>query len=277
MIEEIIELKGENSGPTSIILVGVHGNERCGVEALEQILPSLKIDNGVVFIAYGNPEAIKRNERIFEANLNRMFKPDEALSDKEKKSYEYSRAQFLKKYLNQADALLDVHASFTPESRRFIICEPNSQNITKYLPFDLIVSGFDAIEPGGTDYYMNSIGKMGVCVECGYLGDSVSTQVASESIYSFLKASGNIKSGELKANEQTTIQMTSLYLSKTNNFRLLKQLKDFAELNAGEAIALDGEEEIRAEKDGVILFANDVNEIGAEAYLFGEYKKGPTQ
>ncbi len=38
MFEQIIELNGKEKGPTNMILVGVHGNEKCGVEALEKIL-----------------------------------------------------------------------------------------------------------------------------------------------------------------------------------------------------------------------------------------------
>src|ERR1700674_4153678 len=114
MTDEVIELIGKEKGSTSMILVGVHGDEKCGVEAINKILPNLQIEKGRVLIAYGNPRAIELNIRFTEANLNRMFKSNDHLSESDKKSYEYKRAQFLKKYLDQADALLDVHASFTP-------------------------------------------------------------------------------------------------------------------------------------------------------------------
>src|SRR5438128_1272905 len=111
-MDEIIELKGSESGSTSMILVGIHGDEKCGIDALKKILPTLQVKRGRVLIAYGNPRAIEQNVRFTEANLNRMFKSDDRLSESDKKSYEYQRAQFLKPYLDQADALLDVHASF---------------------------------------------------------------------------------------------------------------------------------------------------------------------
>ncbi|MCX6797965.1 MAG: succinylglutamate desuccinylase/aspartoacylase family protein [Candidatus Falkowbacteria bacterium] len=274
-LNKVIELKGRSAGPSSMIIVGVHGDERCGYEALEKLLPTLKIDNGLVFMAYGNPPAIKNNQRFYEANLNRLFKDNELLNEAEKNSYEYSRAQFLKNYLNQVEALLDVHASFVPASRRFIICEPNAQEITDYLPFDLVVSGFDAIEPGGTDYYMNKINKIGICVECGPLNDPASTEVAAQSIISFLKVRGHISGRDLVIKEQDKIQMTSLYLSKTNSFKLSQPFKDFTELKSGELIGLDGGEEIRTEKDCIILFATSLGKSGEEAFLLGEYKKGP--
>lgn len=178
MSNDIIELTGSQSGPTSLILAGVHGDEVCGVEAFNRLLPGLRIERGRVWCIYANPRAIAASVRFTEANLNRMFKDTAALTAAERASYEYDRAQVLKSYFSQADALLDLHASYTPVSRRFVICEPNAAGIFEYLPADLVVSGFDAIEPGGTDYYMNRIGKTGICLECGYLGDPQSTDIA---------------------------------------------------------------------------------------------------
>lgn len=270
-MKEIIELKGRESGPTSMVLVGIHGNERCGIEALEKLLPNLKIERGCVYVGYGNPRAIERKIRFTEANLNRMFNPDSMLSAKYLNSYEYGRAQYLKKYLSKSGALLDVHASLTPNSKPFIICEANAKEIIKYLPVDLVVSGFDRIEPGGTDYYMNSIGKIGICVECGYFGSSESTQIAEESILAFLKARGHITNG-VSPKKQSYIRMYDLYIAKTDNFILSKQFGDFEEISKGQIVGIDGEKEVRFEKDAVILFARNRKRTGDEAFLLGEKK-----
>jgi predicted deacylase len=269
---ELFEFNGKEDGPTSIILVGVHGNETCGVEALKKILPSLQIERGRVFIGYGNPHAIQQNVRSTEANLNRMFKPDDMLSESEKASYEYGRAQFLKQYLEQADALLDVHSSNIPQSRPFIICEPNASEITGCLPFDLVVFGFDAVEPGGTDYYMNSIGKIGICTECGYTSDPASVLVAEESIMAFLGTQGHVVK-DVKTYEQSFITMNRIYLTKTDNFVLARPFADFEDVPKETVIGTDGGEEVKASEDGVILFAEDGNKIGDEGFLFGPYGK----
>ncbi len=272
MEEEILQLTGKEGGPTSMILAGVHGNEMCGVEAIKRLLPFLQIKKGRVFIGFGNPKAIDRNARFTEVNLNRMFKSDELLSENEKKSYEYKRAQFLKKYLNQSDVLLDVHASFTPKSTAFIICEANAKDIVKYLSFDLMVSGIDEVEPGGTDYYMNSIGKIGICAECGYLGDERSTQAAEETVKAFLVARGHVD-GEVKIQGQSFIKMYCLYSTKTDKFVLSRGFDDFENVSQGEVIGIDGAENVTAPKDSIILFARNRNKVGDEAFLLGEYRK----
>ncbi|MCR4260828.1 MAG: succinylglutamate desuccinylase/aspartoacylase family protein [Candidatus Colwellbacteria bacterium] len=271
MPEDMIQIRGELEGPTSIILAGVHGDEKCGTEALLKLIPNLQIKKGIVWFGYGNPRAIEKNVRYTETNLNRMFKSDDELDDTEKSSYEYERARFLKKYLDKADALLDLHASFTPGAKPFVLCEANANDIVKYLPFDLMVTGFDEVEPGGTDYYMNKMGKIGICAECGYLGDPESTKRAEESIIFFLKARGHID-GEVVAKGLSYIHMYQLYLTKTNKFVLAKPFKDFEEIRSGQVVGTDGSEEIRAPKDSIILFARDRNQINDEGFLLGEKK-----
>ncbi len=271
MFEEITQITGTEKGPTSIILAGVHGDEKCGVEALEKILPNLKIERGRIFVGYGSPRAIEKNQRFIEVNLNRMFKKDDLLSESDKESYEYKRAQFLKKYLDQSDALLDIHASHTPMSKPFVICEVNAKGIIEYLPVERIVSGFDEVEPGATDSYMNSIGKVGICIECGFLDDPQSEQIAEESIFAFLKARGHI-TNNLTPKKQSYIRVYDLYMTKTNKFTLAKSFEDFEEVSKGQIIGIDGNQEIIAKEAALILFARNREMVGAEAFLLGETK-----
>lgn len=272
MNEEILELIGSEPGATSMILVGVHGDEICGVKALENLLPKLKIEKGCVYIGYGNPRAIEKNVRYTEANLNRMFKADNLLSEKDKQSYEYERAQFLKPYMDKSEVLLDVHASSIPDSKPFIICEANAEKIIKYLPVDIIVSGFDVIEPGGTDFYMNNMGKTGICIECGYINNDQSVKIAEDNILAFLKANGHISEGNKILTKHTYIRMHSLYITKTDRFSLSKPFENFEAIQENQIIGIDGAEIIQYPHKNIILFAHDCNTKGDEAFLLGEIK-----
>src|SRR3989344_347309 len=271
MFEEITKLIGREKGTTSIVLVGVHGDEKCGVEALEKILPNLEIERGAVLFGYGNPRVIEASKRYLDTNLNRMFNADEKLTKEEKESYEYQRAQFLKTYLNKAEALLDIHASRTSTSKPFVICEANAKGVIEYLPVERVVSGFDQIEPGGTDYYMNSIGKIGICIECGFFGNPQSEQIAEKSIYAFLKARGHI-ANDLVPQKQSYIRMYDLYKTKTNKFILAKLFDDFEGISKGQVIGVDGNQEVKTKKTAVILFARNREKLGEEAFLLGENK-----
>lgn len=272
MLEKIIKISGKEKGTISIILVGVHGDEKCGVEALEKILPTLEIERGVVLFGYGNPRAIEESKRFIEANLNRMFNSEEQLTANDKQSYEYKRAQFLKNYLNQADALLDIHASSILDSRAFVICEANAAEIVKFFPIDLIVSGFDKVEPGGTDYFMNSRGKIGICLECGYMINPQAIEMAEESIFAFLKARGHIKN-DLTSQKQSYLQMFKKYFANTDKFTLLKPFSNFEVVESGQIIGFDGQEEVKAPRRSFILFAHNGTRIGDEVFLLGEEKE----
>src|SRR3989338_1698315 len=272
MFEEITKIVGREEGTTSIVLVGVHGDEKCGVEALEKILPNLEIERGTVVFFYGNPRAIETNKRYTETNLNRMFNDDELLTTKEKESYEYRRAQFLKTYLDKTEVLLDIHASSIPNSRVFAICEANANGIVEFLPVDLVVSGFDKVEPGGTDYYMNSIGKIGICLECGYIKDPQSAKIAEESIFAFLKARGHM-TNILVPQKQTYVQMFKKYFAKTDKFTLSKPFENFEVLKENQIIGIDGQEEVKTSKRSLILFAHNGTKVGDEVFLLGEEKE----
>jgi succinylglutamate desuccinylase len=271
MIKKIIKISGQEKGNISFVMAGLHGNERCGVVALKEVISKIKIEKGVVFFALGNPKALEKNVRYTETDLNRMFREPKNIVEKE--SYEYQRAQVLKKYLKKSDALLDIHASSVPKSRPFIICEENAKEIIKNIPVKTVVSGFDEVEPGGSDYYMNRIGKIGICVECGYIKSKKSVEVAKESIISFLKNRNHIK-GKLSTKKQEHFLIYEKYMTKTEKFVLVKPFENFESVLKGQVIGVDGKEEVKAKKDGFVLFAHNANKKGSEALLLGE-KKSP--
>jgi len=270
-MKDIYEIRGDTEGPVSVIMAGVHGDEICGVIAINEIKESLKIEKGTLFLLFGNPRAIDQKVRYTETNLNRMFVSDSEIKENEINSYEYNRAQFIKKYLEESDFLLDLHASYTPKSEPFIICESNAKKIIKGMPASIVVSGFDECEPGGTDYYMNKIGKIGICLECGYLDDSNSISIAREGIETFLKNVGHI-SGKVKKIKQKHIRIYELYKAKSNRFTLSKPFADFDIIKTGGVIGIDGIDKKIVEKDSVILFARNTNARDEEVCLLGEYK-----
>jgi len=264
----IITKTSNTPGNTTVILAGVHGNETCGIKAFEKIIPDLEIKKGTVHFIYGNPKAIKENVRYIDVNLNRMFREDSEISSNDKTSYEYKRSREIMPYLNEADALLDIHASNTPESTPFIICERKAEKIAQALNIEIIVSGFDELEPGGTDGYMNKQGKIGICLECGYLGDSQSIEIAIENIYRFLIVQGHID-GKLITKKQTQFNMNYIYHTQTDMFTLVKEFSDFEKVTKNQIIGTDGEYNITAPNYGVIMFARNRNKKGEEAFLLG--------
>jgi succinylglutamate desuccinylase len=269
-IQEIIKLTGLSDGPTSIVLAGVHGNEVCGIFAFKEILLTLKISAGTVYFIIGNPKAVAQNKRFVEFNLNRAFKPELQLTKQEKESYEYRRAQFLKAYFRKASALLDIHSSATPESTPFLICEANALSIVRRFPVRIVTSGFDQVNPGGTDEYMNRIGKIGICIECGQHTDREAKEIAKQAIYFFLESQGHIKyTPNIPPISQQRIIIQSIYISK-RNFELSKNWSDFENVPKYSIIGTDGGMLVRAQKNSIILFARNCTNANQEAFYLGE-------
>lgn len=262
-----IIIESNQPGPTVAILGGVHGNETCGVFALKE-LQNITIKKGKLMLIYGNPLAIEQSVRFVEQNLNRMFCNDADLSPHLKASYEYQRSREILPYLDQADYSLDLHASFTPGSEPFIICERNALPFVQYLPQRRVCYGFTELEPGGTDGYMNKQGKVGICIECGYLGDPKSTQLSILSAQLFLQTLGMLSAVNLMTNKnQYYNQAYELYYTKTDSFKLKRLFQDFEKIKAGEIIGSDGGTPIISQVEQMILFARNRSAIGTEAFL----------
>ncbi|MDP2587267.1 MAG: succinylglutamate desuccinylase/aspartoacylase family protein [bacterium] len=269
-LDDAVVITGPQPGPTSLIIGGVHGDETCGSQAVLAAMHDVQVQKGRVLLLFGNPRAIRKNCRFTETNLNRMFRPDSELSQAERASYEYGRAQQLKPYFAEASALLDIHASFTPGSLPFIICEPQSYAVASQLPASIVVSGFDRVQPGGTDYYMNRLGKIGICLESGYLGDPASRKIAQDGITSFLRARGHIDGMPISGSKQTRLSVFLQYRTQTSSFKLARAFNDFAVVRQGEQIGHDGPRSIVAPKTCRIIFARDHSAIGEEAFLLAE-------
>lgn len=265
-------IRGKKPGKTSIIMAGVHGNEICGVNVIASLLPDIYIEVGKVIFIIGNPKAVKKNVRFTEFNLNRAFLPASRYSNKIKKTYEYKRAQKLKKILNQGDALLDIHSTLHP-NKPFIICEKNALEIVSYFPKDFkrIVQGFDALEPGATDGYMTSRKGLGICVECGQHDSLLAANIAKKAILSFLSARGHTDSSKIKKiNNREIVKMNYLYKTKSASFILNKNFSDFEKIKKGTLIGVDCDKNIKSPNDCVIVFAHNRDKKNEEAFLLGE-------
>ena len=276
MIDKVPDIKifhGKKLGKTSVIMAGNHGNEVCGINAFKDIIPKFSIESGTVIFIFGNIKAIKKNVRFTEFNLNRAFLPSSKYSKEIKKTYEYKRAQEIKKILNKSDALLDIHSTLN-DSEPFIVCEKNAFEITSFLSkeFKKIVYGLDSIEPGAVDGYMLSKGKIGICIECGQHNSSTALKIAKGAIFSFLNKRGHINNLKLKnVKNRENIQMNFIYYTKTDSFILAKKFYDFEKIKKGTFIGTDGQEKILALNDCVIVFAHNRDKKGEEGYLLGEF------
>jgi len=209
----------------------------------------------------------KINIRFIEKNLNRCF-----VKNQKGVTYEEKRAVELMKILDQSDALLDVHSSNNPNTIPFAITD-NGLYIVKNMNFEIIATGFDDIEPGTTDGYMKNNNKIGICIECGYSGESEKNiDLAYDSIIQFLQYFEAID----KLNAKNDIKQKILHVDKvqkvtSKNFKLARSFADFETIPKNTLIATDESKKYITDSERVILFGVPGKPIGAEAYILGTW------
>jgi N-alpha-acetyl-L-2,4-diaminobutyrate deacetylase len=269
----VLKLVGNESGRNVAVFVAVHGNEVCGPRAVNALLPNLDIRRGSVTFVLANPRALEQGVRFTEQNLNRLFKHDDELSDIEKLSYEYARSRELMSILDENDILLDVHSSATPDAIPFTVCEPFAYDIVKNFPTSIISSGWDLVQPGGTDYYMNKRGKTGICVESGFHDEPSSITLAKNAIISFLISQGVLDDisheQEISTLSREFIDVYHMHVTR-QNFVLATSFDDFQYIEQGTVIGTDGDETITVEEDAYIIFARNRESPSQEAFLLAK-------
>ena len=270
----IITIDSNKPGKILTIMGGVHGNEICGPDALRKLIAmfarkELHLISGKLQLIFGNLAAMATGERKTQMDLNRAFRPESSLTLDETFTYERQRALQLMPYLEKSDVLLDIHSSMTNKSTPFIICEKQSFAVAERLPFPIRSYGWDKIQPGGTDYFVNKSGGMGICIECGYHLDESAPKRAFESALMFLKFFGAIK-GEAPPiySGQRIIHAYDIYFSQVD-FRKAKVFSDFEPLKAGDLIGTDGGQEVRVTCDSLVIFPSDCMGPQEEAFVLG--------
>lgn len=266
----IVKKNGKEPGKTLAVFCGVHGNEKAGVYAVSDVLKNIKIKKGIVYFVYANPVAIKKNVRLIRKNLNRCFLKNNTGTTPEDK-----RARRLMKILDKCDGLLDLHASNVEKATPFAICEKRSYPLAKIFDVGIVSSGWDKIEPGATDGYMNKKkGSLSLGIECGYAGESKKNAgLAKKSILQFLQFFDAIdEKVSFNDKKQKIINVTKAVKKQTDNFYFVKKRKDFEKLKEGEIIAYDSKKKYVAGKNECIIFANPNKKKGEEAFIIGKVR-----
>ncbi len=266
-MKSIIEtVTGHKPGPTLAVFAGIHGNEIAGIQAVRSLQDQLQINAGTVHFVMANMRAIEQNVRYTEKNLNRCFIPGN-----DGTTYEDTLARQLMSLLDGCDALLDLHGYSSDDDEPFLIGEAETFELASKLGFSIISSGWATSEPGGTDGYMHSLGKIGLCAECGsnFHPDQY-VSLAKKTIKQFLQHFGAIEPlVDFDQLPQKTIQALKAVKKQTDRFSFDRDYKNFDALTPGAIFARDDETEYRAEKDQFIIFPRANCKVGEEAFTIG--------
>ncbi len=281
-VVEHFSYEGEKPGETLVIFGAVHGNERCGPEALLRLKEEL--DSGtrsleagkLIIVPVANPGAYAANTRFLERNLNRSFYPK---PPQERKAYEDHLDDQLCALLDEADYLLDIH-SYTAGGAPFVFmgCRDSAEKeFAQALGVEHFVwdwsnafydSRVEAKAAQGTTEYLRGRGGRGVTLECGQHEDPANAEVAYTAALRAMAHLGLIApEAAPSAPENKTPHYAKMVTAILNTpMTAARPFRHFEAVQKGDLLAQspDGKETVTAKADGFIILPNPNAVEGAE-------------
>ncbi|MGZ5035517.1 MAG: M14 family metallopeptidase [Usitatibacter sp.] len=267
-------------GPHVMVNALTHGNEICGAIVVDRLLrEGVRPTRGALTLAFANVEAFSRFDprnpyatRFVDEDFNRLWTPE--ILDSGRDSVELRRARALRPFVEKADYLLDIH-SMLEASPPVMICGPLEKGIR--LAFDVgipvhIVS--DTGHSNGTR--MRDFGGFGdpasaknaLLVECGQHWERNAERVAWQTTWRFLRhfdVVDRARAGreiEAAVPPQQLIRVTEAVVARTPAFRFAKSFTGLEVVpRAGDVIAWDGDQPVRAPYDNCVLIMPVPNNV----------------
>lgn len=284
-VEELSEIVGalrisashEFPRPHVGIVGAVHGNEPCGLRAIERLHAELvggelSLLQGTLFLIHGNPRATEEQKRHTEggADLNRFF--DYRFVEEmatETWLYEHHRAFALKPLLESLDAVLDLHSTTAP-SPPFAIASPvpESQVMAAAVGVGYVTLGWD--RPGllGDKVLISTTTRRGlpaVSVECGQHDDPQSAQVAYLCARRLLSHVGLLDPiADTAPRSSMRLMLQAAVKRPSPGFRFARPLRGMEQLAAGETIGSDENLVLSANRSCWVIMPNDGVPVGED-------------
>ncbi len=305
---------GTEKGPLFICIGGIHGNEKSGVQAQEQVFQMLKAEQvkkndfifrGKMIGLRGNIAALKAGVRFVDKDLNRSFRP-EIIEKTQKLSYHEldSEEKEIKDLLGVIEQeirwydpeevfVLDLHTT-TASGGIFMIPSTNddSLNLARQFPVPVILGAIEGLQ-GSTMHYFNTrnlgVKTTAVTFEAGQHHDPLSVNRAIAVIIHCLKLIGCVdpKDVENRHNEillkysKGLPQMTELIKVHTikpeDKFHMMPGFRNFHQVAKGTLLARDKNGPIYAPEDGYILMPLYQKQGDDGFFLFREVQEALIQ
>ena len=285
-------------GPHVMVNAVTHGNEICGAIVVDRLLRSgLRPRRGRLTLSFANIDAFFRFDprapyatRFVDEDFNRVW-TREALEGP-RDSVELRRARALRPFVEDADFLLDIHSMLEP-SPPVMICGPLDKGIA--FAFDVGIPELVVSDEGHANgRRMRDFGAFGdpasernaLLVECGQHWERAAETVAWQTTWRFLREV-DVVDPETVARELATAQaappqrlvrVTEAVVARTPRFRFARAFTGMEIVaKAGDLIATDGEEAVRAPYDNCVLVMPVPNNVktGLTAVRLGRLDTPP--
>jgi predicted deacylase len=292
-VDYVHVLDSGKPGPNVMVQALTHGNEICGAIALDFFLKEkIAPEKGVLTLAFANLAAFGRfdyddpdRSRYVDEDYNRVW-ADDALFGK-RDSVELRRARELRPFVDAADYLLDLHSMHEP-CRPIMVCAKSEKSAAfarrMGVPGDLLIdtghpAGLRMIERGG--FGDPASPRTAVLIECGQHWEKSSADVAVDTLFRFLAATGSVSASICKTHArlappgvQRLIRVTEAVVVKSMDFKFPYLYKGLEVIpKAGTVIATDGATTWRTPYDDCVMVMPSLAHVkpGTTVLRLGRY------
>ena len=249
---------GDEPGPLTVLMCGVHGNEPSGWLALDAVGQTLTVSRGRVIAVCANLAAVEAGVRYVERDMNRLWgRPDDTPDGRELAAV----TELLEPLLDHDGPkhFLDCH-SVSGESVPFlsVLGEPACAAFAERLPAHAVLGAGDHL-PGVSDRWLFERGFVGCTSEAGRHEELATAEAQEALVWSALSAAGNV-SEETAEVRRSQARLWRLLLDGRRNFevRHVHQITadaefimrpgyfNFRPVREGETLAVEAGEEVRS-------------------------------
>lgn len=271
---------GTAAGPRLLVLGAIHGNEKCGTEAIARLI--VELETGIVSLTAGslmcapvcNAKAYAAHARFIDENLNRVIRRHE-----EPSSIEQDCANAVTALIDDCDVLLDLH-SYSAGVKPFLFLDREDDAHRAYataLDIPYWVTGWNEayaaagdLNDGDTVSYAHARDKIAILVECGIHTDPAGGTVGYRSLRAALAHFGMMAPLNQTQTHTPRISRLTQIVAKNRDGDFIRDWQHLDDVTKGDVIAsyADGET-VLAPHDGVVILPDRKAKPGNEWIYFG--------
>ena len=198
-------VEGKPGGPLTVLVGGVHGNEVAGVKAINEVFRAIRLHripvNGTLVGFAGNLQAIAKNKRFIDYDLNRCWSAefieqvyqkqhtlaeDIELKTLHQQILDYSNREYTSK------VLVDLHTTSSAQGNFIIVSRNEATNPIVQILKQPVVVDLDQHLSGTLLQYIQTHGFFSMAFEGGLIGSPEAIELHIAGVWELLKASGTI-------------------------------------------------------------------------------------
>lgn len=276
-------IEGDPSGPTVVVITGMHGNEYAGVDAAQNIFNMLEGIRpqicGRLVILRANLPALKNKVRYLDEDMNRLWFPSiiERVRNTPEAELETNERRQMKQLLTVLDdikersekpvVLADIH-TFSAEGSMFSITssDPRQRKLLSNLYVPMVFGIEESLRGTALGYYQKQ-GFISFGLEGGQHTNELTEYNITASLLLLLHAVGSIKKQYVEKIEEferhlkehthnLPVETELVYqhiIEPDDGFAMRPGYSNFQPIKKGEWLANDNEGKIIAQTDGYIL------------------------